>query len=55
MSAISIGKSTFYVLEGANHLFQQCKECNLSEYASLEQTLDPQIMTWVTSWILAQP
>ena len=55
MSAISIGKSTFYILDGANHLFQQCKECNLSEYASLEQTLDPQIMTWVTSWILAQP
>jgi pimeloyl-ACP methyl ester carboxylesterase len=55
MTPESLGKSTFYVLEGANHLFQQCKECNLSEYATLEQTLDPKIITWVTSWILAQP
>ena len=55
MSAASLSKSTFYVLEGANHLFQQCKSCNLAEYASLEQTLDPTLMDWVTSWILAQP
>jgi hypothetical protein len=55
MTPVSLEKSSFYVLEGANHLFQQCKECNLSEYATLEQTLDPKIMTWVTSWILAQP
>ena len=55
MSAASLSKSTFYVLEGANHLFQQCQSCNLAEYASLEQTLDPTLMDWVTSWILAQP
>jgi alpha-beta hydrolase superfamily lysophospholipase len=55
MTQASLAKSTFYVLEGANHLFQQCKECNLSEYASLEQTQDPTLMDWVTSWILAQP
>jgi pimeloyl-ACP methyl ester carboxylesterase len=55
MTPASLMKSTFYVLNGANHLFQQCKECNLSEYATLEQTLDPTLMDWVTSWILAQP
>ena len=55
MSKASLEKSTFYMLEGANHLFQQCKECNLSEYATLEQSIDPQVMQWVTSWILAQP
>jgi pimeloyl-ACP methyl ester carboxylesterase len=55
MTQASLAKSTFYVLEGANHLFQQCKECNLSEYASLEQTQDPTLMEWVISWILAQP
>jgi hypothetical protein len=55
MSAASLSKSTFYILEGANHLFQQCESCNLAEYASLEQTLDPTLMDWVTSWILAQP
>jgi pimeloyl-ACP methyl ester carboxylesterase len=55
MTPASLVKSKFYVLEGANHLFQQCKECNLSEYATLEQTLDPTLMYWVTSWILGQP
>ena len=55
MTPASLDKSAFYVLEGANHLFQQCKECNLSEYATLEQTLDPTLMQWVTTWILAQP
>jgi pimeloyl-ACP methyl ester carboxylesterase len=55
MTPASSVKSAFYVLEGANHLFQQCKECNLSEYATLEQTLDPTLMQWVTTWILAQP
>jgi pimeloyl-ACP methyl ester carboxylesterase len=55
MTPASLDKSAFYVLEGANHLFQQCKECNLSEYATLEQTLDPKIMSWIRSWILAQP
>jgi pimeloyl-ACP methyl ester carboxylesterase len=55
MTQTSLAKSTFYVLEGANHLFQQCQSCNLAEYASLEQTLDPTLMDWVTSWILAQP
>ncbi len=55
MSAASLSKSTFYILEGANHLFQQCESCNLAEYASLELTLDPTLMEWVTSWILAQP
>jgi alpha-beta hydrolase superfamily lysophospholipase len=55
MSSASLSKSTFYVLEGANHLFQQCESCNLAEYADLAQTLDPTLMEWVTSWILAQP
>jgi pimeloyl-ACP methyl ester carboxylesterase len=55
MTPASLDKSAFYVLKGANHLFQQCKECNLSEYATLEQTLDPKIMSWIRSWILAQP
>jgi pimeloyl-ACP methyl ester carboxylesterase len=54
MSATTLSNSTFYVLEGGNHLFQQCESCSLAEYASLEQTLDPQLMKSVTSWILEQ-
>lgn len=54
MSKASLDKSTFKILDGANHLFQQCNECNMSEYATLEQSIDPQIGIWVISWILEQ-
>ena len=52
LTKASLEKSTFRILEGANHLFQQCKECSMSEYATLAQTIDPQIGEWITSWIL---
>lgn len=54
MTKASLEISTFYLLEGANHLFQQCKSCDFNEYATLEQTLDPQLMLWVSEWILEQ-
>ena len=54
MSPQSLTKSTFYILEGTNHLFQQCQTCSLSEYATLEQTLDPMLITQVRAWILEQ-
>ena len=54
MTKASLEKSTFYLLEGANHLFQQCKSCDFNEYATLEQTLDPLVMQWVSEWILGQ-
>ncbi|MFM6946605.1 MAG: alpha/beta fold hydrolase [Flavobacteriales bacterium] len=54
MTKASLEKSTFYLLEGANHLFQQCKSCDFSEYATLDQTLDPLVMQWVSEWILEQ-
>jgi fermentation-respiration switch protein FrsA (DUF1100 family) len=54
MSQQSLSKSTFYILEGTNHLFQQCQTCSLSEYATLEQTLDPVLIEKVSAWILEQ-
>ena len=54
MTPATLEKSTFYLLDGANHLFQQCKSCDINEYASLEQTLDPQLMQWVKAWISEQ-
>jgi pimeloyl-ACP methyl ester carboxylesterase len=54
MSAATLKLSSFELIEGANHLFQQCERCSLTEYASLEQTLDPVLMQHVTSWILEQ-
>ena len=54
MSPSSLQKSTFYILEGANHLFQQCHSCTIPEYAELEQTIDPQVLTWISAWVLEQ-
>ncbi|MEY4974731.1 MAG: hypothetical protein RLZZ55_1524, partial [Bacteroidota bacterium] len=54
MSQQSLTKSTFYILEGTNHLFQLCQTCSLSEYATLEQTIDPMLITQVRAWILEQ-
>jgi hypothetical protein len=55
LSASSLKLSSFELIEGTNHLFQQCESCSLAEYASLEQTLDPRLMQLVTAWILEQP
>ena len=54
MTPQSLQKSSFYILEGANHLFQKCQTCSLSEYATLEQSLDPMLMERVRAWILEQ-
>jgi pimeloyl-ACP methyl ester carboxylesterase len=54
LTKAALEKSTFHLLEGANHLFQHCNNCDLNEYASLEQSLDPQLMQWVKAWILEQ-
>ena len=39
-------------LEDLNHLFQQAKTGSLSEYAEIEQTIDPKVLDLMTSWIL---
>ncbi|MEO7444983.1 MAG: alpha/beta hydrolase [Ferruginibacter sp.] len=39
------------IFPGANHLFQLCKTCTVMEYASLEQTVDPQILVYITNWL----
>jgi pimeloyl-ACP methyl ester carboxylesterase len=54
LSAVSLSKSTFLIVEGANHLFQHCNTCAVTEYASLEQTLDPTLIKATIDWILEQ-
>jgi fermentation-respiration switch protein FrsA (DUF1100 family) len=36
---------------GLNHLFQECKSCTVAEYASLEQTISPEVLEVITKWI----
>lgn len=39
--------------EGLNHLFQRCNTCRAEEYSSLDQTIDPAVLEFITKWILA--
>ncbi|WP_298738927.1 alpha/beta hydrolase [uncultured Chitinophaga sp.] len=39
-------------LEGLNHLFQRCNTCRVEEYSSLDQTIDPVALEFITKWIL---
>jgi pimeloyl-ACP methyl ester carboxylesterase len=38
-------------LPGLNHLFQKCQTGAISEYAELEQTIDPSALTVIADWI----
>ncbi len=38
-------------LPGLNHLFQQCKTCQITEYARLTETISPAALDVMTSWI----
>jgi uncharacterized protein len=46
-------KVTIKELPGLNHLFQPCKTGAPSEYASIEQTIDPAVLTILGDWIVA--
>jgi fermentation-respiration switch protein FrsA (DUF1100 family) len=41
------------VMPGLNHLFQKSATGAVSEYGTIEQTLDPAVLQKVSSWILA--
>jgi dipeptidyl aminopeptidase/acylaminoacyl peptidase len=34
-----------------NHLFQQCKKCSLSEYVTIEETMNPIALTTIGDWM----
>ena len=35
-----------------NHLFQHCKQCTLTEYGQLEETISPEVLKDIANWIL---
>lgn len=39
------------VIRGANHLFQPAQTGTVSEYALLETTMDPEVLTRITGWV----
>lgn len=38
-------------LAGLNHLFQACNTGTPDEYASIQQTISPQVLTIISDWI----
>lgn len=36
---------------GVNHLFQECEKCTAEEYGHLEQTIQPQVLDVITSFL----
>jgi len=45
---------TIRVIPGANHLFQQCKECTVTEYGTLEETFSAEALAVMGKWITSQ-
>jgi alpha/beta superfamily hydrolase len=39
--------------DGLNHLFQRCNTCRVEEYSSIDQTIDPVALEFITKWVLA--
>lgn len=37
--------------DGLNHLFQNCKTGAVSEYATIEQTISPEVLQLITQWL----
>ncbi|SFE86057.1 hypothetical protein SAMN05518672_11176 [Chitinophaga sp. CF118] len=42
---------TLRTFPGLNHLFQRCNSCTLEEYGSLDETINPVVLEFMTRWI----
>lgn len=40
--------------EGLNHLFQHCKACTVAEYRQITETVSPEVLDVVTTWVQQQ-
>jgi alpha-beta hydrolase superfamily lysophospholipase len=44
-------QSTFKAYDDLNHLLQPCIKCNISEYATIETSMSPIVMSDILTWI----
>lgn len=44
-------KHTIKKIEGVNHLFQHCTTGNIVEYQQIEETIAPEVLEIIYSWI----
>jgi hypothetical protein len=52
--ALIFGGNSHYTveeIEGANHLFQHAKTGNVDEYGKIEETMSPEVLEKISSWI----
>jgi pimeloyl-ACP methyl ester carboxylesterase len=42
---------TLRTFPGLNHLFQRCNSCTLEEYGTLDETINPAVLEFMTRWI----
>lgn len=47
-------KATTIVYPNRNHLFQECTTGSIDEYGTIEQTISPQVLSDITTWIEKQ-
>ena len=53
-SSLQNGRSkdfTMKELKGLNHLFQHCTTCTVQEYGQLEETIAPEVLETIASWL----
>jgi uncharacterized protein len=53
MALTKAGNANFTIkkFDKHNHLFQQCKTCDVSEYGTLDETIDPRVLAYITKWL----
>lgn len=42
---------TIRTFPGLNHLFQRCEACTLDEYGTLDETINPAVLEFITRWV----
>ena len=45
------GGSKAIIIDGLNHLFQNCNKCTIMEYGDLEETFSPKVLEEMVKWI----
>jgi alpha-beta hydrolase superfamily lysophospholipase len=51
MNSNTLTRATFKAYDDLNHLLQPCIKCNISEYATIETSMSPIVMSDILTWI----
>ncbi|MFM1946614.1 MAG: hypothetical protein RL207_897 [Bacteroidota bacterium] len=51
MNVNTLRQSTFKAYDDLNHLLQPCIKCNITEYATIETSMSPIVMSDILTWV----